>query len=387
MRWRPTGMSVPDRADDAPDPLPAHKRRARYRGTHPRSFDEKYKEHAAERWPELVEHVRQRGQTPAGQHVPIMVDEVLAALAPRPGGRGVDGTLGFGGHAERLLAAIAPGGQLLALDVDPLELPKTEARLRALGHDERALLVRRGNFAGLGAALAEAGWGDGADFVFVDLGVSSMQLDDPARGFTYRADGPLDMRMNPARGLSAAQWLARASFTEISAALEDGADEPHAVLIARALVARAKSPDGAPQTTQQLAELVRSVLADAPEASNAEGPGRAPRVARGHTEVRDDAADRSVRRVFQALRIEVNDELGALDALLRQLPGCLRPGGRAAVLSFHSGEDRRVKVAFRRGVREGVFAAAVDDVIRASAAEQRGNPRSSSAKLRWARKA
>ena len=216
-----------------PIPDPGHRRRPRYRGTHPRHFDEKYKELAPERYPELVEHVRQRGMTPAGQHVPILVEEVLAALAPQPGQRGVDGTLGWGGHAERVLERLAPNGRLLALDVDPLELPKAEARLRKLGHDEQRLLVRRTNFAGLRAALFDVGWEDGVDFVFVDLGVSSMQIDDPARGFTFKTDAPLDMRMNPARGLSARRWLERAAIDELVRVLSENADEPYARSIAQ----------------------------------------------------------------------------------------------------------------------------------------------------------
>src|SRR5512140_2300451 len=182
------------------DSRPPHKRRPRYPGTHPRRFEEKYKELAAEKYPEIVPHVLAKGRTPAGQHVPIMVEEILEALAPAPGERAVDATLGYGGHARRLLERISPGGRLLGLDVDPLELPRTEARLRALGFGEDALVVRRSNFAGLPAALAALGWDDGADLVLADLGVSSMQIDDPARGFTFGADGPLDMRMNPHRG-------------------------------------------------------------------------------------------------------------------------------------------------------------------------------------------
>ncbi len=298
-------------------PPPPHRRRPRYRGTHPRRFEEKYKELQPERHPELVEHVLRRGRTPAGQHVPILVPEVLAALAPRPGERGVDATLGWGGHARRLLEALAPGGTLLALDVDPTELSRAEERLRGLGWDEHALLVRRTNFAGLSRVLHEVGWSDGADFVLADLGVSSMQLDDAARGFTFKSEGPLDMRMNPRRGASAAQWLERASPAELAAALHDHADEPHALLLARALSERR----GTLGTTRALAQAVREALA-----------GR----------VSAQAAGESVRRVFQALRIQVNDELGALEALLRQLPSCLRPGGRAAFLTFHSGEDRRV---------------------------------------------
>jgi 16S rRNA (cytosine1402-N4)-methyltransferase len=340
---------------------PPHQRRPRYPRTHPRRFEEKYKELAPERYPEIVPHVLARGRTPAGQHVPILVEEVLETLAPRPGDRGVDATVGWGGHAERLLERLAPGGQLLALDADPAELPRTEARLRRLGFDETALVARRTNFAGLRSALDSAGWHDGADFVLADLGVSSMQLDDPARGFSFKDDGPLDMRMNPNRGLSAAQWLERATVEALAAVLRDHGDEPFASDLAPALAARR----GRLATTQALARAVREALAD---------------------RTREDEAERSVRRVFQALRIEVNDELGALDALLRQLPGCLRPGGRVAVITFHSGEDRRVKQAFAQGAREGLYAAVVRDVVRASAEERRANPRSRAAKLRWARR-
>lgn len=347
--------------EPTPDPSPAHRRRPRYRGTHPRRFDEKYKERAPERYPELVEHVRSRGMTPAGQHVPILVDEALNVLAPRPGDRGLDGTLGWGGHAQRLLEQIAPGGRLLALDVDPLELPKTEARLRSLGHGEEALIVRRTNFAGVRAALFDVGWGDGVDFAFFDLGVSSMQIDDPARGFTFKSDAPLDMRMNPDRGLSAARWLERVSRDELAAALEEDADEPYARFIAEALAAQR----GRLHTTHELAGAVREALS---------------------TRVAEDEVERSVRRVFQAVRIEVNDEFGALEALLGALPECLRSGGRVALLTFHSGEDRRVKKSFQQALRGGVYAETNDDVIRASPTEQRANPRSSSAKLRWARR-
>lgn len=340
-------------------PRPDRVRRPRYRGTHPRQFAEKYKEHAPDAYPDLVAHVRQRGHTPAGQHVPIMVEEVLETLAVRSGQRGVDATLGWGGHAERLLERLSPGGRLLALDADPIELPRTEARLRARGVEDEALIVRRTNFAGVHAAVAGAGWHDGVDFLFADLGVSSMQIDDPARGFSFKADGPLDMRMNPARGVSAAQWLARTSVDALAAALT-GSDEPHAATLAEALAGRADLT-----STLALADKVRETLAA--RATEAE-------------------IALAVRRVFQALRIEVNDELRTLDALLRQLPACVRPGGRVAVLTFHSGEDRRVKKAFDEGRRAGIFADVARDVIRPSAAEQRANPRAKPAKLRWARR-
>ncbi len=345
-----------------PDEPRPHRRRPRYAGTHPRRFEEKYKERAPEKYPDIVPHVLAKGRTPAGQHVPILVEEILDVLAPRPGERAVDATLGWGGHAQRLLERLAPGGTLLGLDADPVELPRTEARLRQLGWDERALIVRRTNFAGLHAALASVGWVDGADVVLADLGVSSMQIDDPARGFTFGADGPLDMRMNPTRGVSAAAWLERAPVAEVERVLREHADEPHAETIAGVLDARR----GALRTTRALADAVREAIA------GVAGP---------------DDADASVRRVFQAVRIQVNDELGALDALLRALPACVRAGGRVAVLTFHSGEDRRVKRAFAQGLREGTWSAVADEVIRPSPRERHDNPRSKPAKLRWARRA
>ncbi len=339
-----------------------HRRRPRYRGTHPRRFEERYKELAPERWPEIVPHVLAKGRTPAGQHVPILVEEVLEALAPAPGERAVDATLGYGGHARRLLERLAPGGRLLALDVDPIELPRAEERLRALGFGPEVLSVRRSSFAGLPAALAAEGWADGADVVLADLGLSSMQIDDPARGFTFGDDGPLDMRMNPNRGLPAAAWLERVAPAKLAAALRENADEPYADAIAAALCERR----GRLATTRALADAVRAALKG---------------------EARGDEAESSVRRVFQAIRIEVNEEFAALDAFLRALPACLRPGGRAAILNFHSGEDRRVKKAFAAGERDGTYAAVAPEVIRATPKERHDNPRSKPAKLRWARRA
>lgn len=350
-------------ARSSSDDPPRRQRRPRYRGTHPRSFGEKYKEHAPELYPELSERLRQEGRTPAGQHVPVLMDEVLAALRPAPGQRGVDGTLGYGGHAAALLSAVAPGGQLLALDVDPIEQPRTEARLRAAGHEHSALIVVRSSFAGLAGALQQQGWSDGADFVLADLGLSSMQLDDPERGFGVRADGPLDMRMNPAQGESAAQWLERARLDTLATALNDHADEPYAEAIARALVDLRESPAGSPTSTHALAAAVAAALP---------------------WNLDDEQRSLSVRRVFQALRIAVNKEFSALDALLLALPSCLVSGGRAAIISFHSGEDRRVKLAFRQGLRDGIYRDVAPDPIRASTRERAENPRSTSAKLRWA---
>ena len=225
-------------ADSGNDEKPPHRRRPRYSGTHPRRFDDKYKELAPDRYPGIVAHLREQGLTPAGQHVPVLVDETLAALAPARGDRGVDATVGWGGHAQRFLERIPPGGCLLALDADPIELPKTETRLRALGYDHDALVVQRTNFAALRAAIDAAGWHDGVDFLFADLGVSSMQIDNPARGFSIKQEGPLDMRMNPNRGVPAGRWLEQASIETLVLALEEHADEPRA----REIADRARRP-------------------------------------------------------------------------------------------------------------------------------------------------
>jgi 16S rRNA (cytosine1402-N4)-methyltransferase len=335
------------------------RRRVRYKGTHPRRFQEKYKElapgdHAAE-----LDKVIARGHTPAGTHRPICVAEILEALAPQPGEVALDATLGYGGHARELLPRLLPGGCLFGVDVDPLELPRTEARLRDLGFGEDVLTVRRMNFAGLPRLQAESG---GFDLVLADLGVSSMQIDNPARGFTWKADGPLDLRLNPNRGRSAADLLATLDEATLAELLVENADEPHAAAIAR-LVQGASI-----RTTRELAERVRTAL-------RLEVPG----------DEQEGETKKSLQRTFQALRIAVNDEFTVLEQFLSLLPGCLKPGGRVAILTFHSGEDRRVKKAFQQGLRDGVYAAVAPEPVRASAEERRSNPRSTSAKLRWAR--
>jgi 16S rRNA (cytosine1402-N4)-methyltransferase len=340
---------------DAPRPP----RRPRYKGTHPRRFGEKYKELDPARYAEEQEKVRARGHTPAGTHVPIMLAEILEVLDPKPGQAGLDATLGYGGHAQELLARIVPGGHLTGLDVDPLELPRTEARLRALGHGEDALTVRRMNFAGLPGLLPELG--GGLDFILADLGVSSMQIDNPARGFTFKDDGPLDLRLNPQRGRPASALLAALGQDELAELLRSHSDEPHADAIARALHGRPVT------TTRALSGAVREALDGVPL-------GEDPRL-----ELR-----RCLQRVLQALRIAVNDEFGVLEQFLDCLPKALKPGGRVAILSFHSGEDRRVKKAFQAGLRDGLYRAVAEEPARASGEERRANPRSTSAKLRWA---
>ncbi len=317
-----------------------HRRRPRYAGKYPRKFAEKYKEHDPSRYAATIEKVIASGKTPAGMHRPIMVAEILEVLAPQPGEVAVDCTLGYGGHAREILKRVLPGGRLIGLDADPIELPKTAARLAGEGFS-----AHRSNFAGLPQVLAAEGL-TGVDVILADLGVSSMQLDDPARGFTMKWDGPLDMRMNPHRGQPASALLQKISAEKLAELLRENADEPAAEELAARLAGKLFA------TTRELAKAI------------------------------GDDAD-CARRVFQALRIAVNDELGALESLLRVLPACLNPGGRVAILTFHSGEDRRVKKAFE----SGAYAARAEEVIRPSPEERRENPRSAPAKLRWARRA
>ena len=344
--------------DIPPESPQPHRRRPRYPGKNPRRFEEKYKEHDPQRHTETVLKVIASGKTPAGTHRPIMVAEILGFLAPKPGGIAVDCTLGHGGHAQEILARLQPGGVLLGLDADPIELPKTERRLRALGFGPETFLAKRSNFAGIAQTLAAHGIA-GADIVLADLGVSSMQIDDPARGFSVKLDGPLDMRMNPQRAQSASAFLEKIRPAALAVLLAENADEPHATVLASALAGKKFARTG------ELAYAIRAAL----------------------PKIKTEDATLSVRRVFQALRIAVNDEFSTLEMLLRQLPDCLKPGGRTAILTFHSGEDRRVKKAFDAGKREGIYAAVSDGVIRPTPAEQHSNPRSAPAKLRWARRA
>ena len=332
-----------------------HRRRPRYPGKNPRRFEHKYKELDPQRHPDTIAKVLASGKTPAGSHVPIMVGEILDVLRPQPGQFAVDCTLGHGGHAQAILERLQPGGHLLGLDTDPLELPRTEERLRSDGFGPDQLTVTKSNFAGLPAALARLNQ-PGADLILADLGVSSMQLDNPQRGFSTKSDGPLDMRMNPTRGLSAARWLQKVSPGKLAIVLAENADEPHAQLLGSVLAGRSFA------TTTDLAAAIQSALTSIPR----------------------EERDLSVRRVFQAIRIEVNEEFTALDTLLRVLPSCLKAGGRVAILTFHSGEDRRVKHAFQDAHRQGLYQEISRRVLRASPGERHANPRSTSAKLRWA---
>jgi 16S rRNA (cytosine1402-N4)-methyltransferase len=336
-------------------PIP-HKRRPRYTGKNPRRFEDKYKEHGNDA--ATIAKVMAAGKTPAGTHRPIMVKEILEVLAPQAGETAVDCTLGYGGHSEQILPLLLPGGHLIGLDADPMELPKAEARLRALGFGPEHFSTQRSNFAGLPQVLAKGGRA-GVDIILADLGVSSMQFDDPARGFSVKLEGPLDMRLNPQRGQTAGSLLQKINADALSRMLVENADEPHAAVLGGALAGKAFS------TTTELADAIRTAMG-----------------AREKGEVQ-----LSIRRVFQALRIAVNDEFSALDSLLRSLPGCLNPGGRVVILTFHSGEDRRVKKAFAIGQQRGIYSEIAEEVTRPTIEERNSNPRSSSAKLRWARKA
>lgn len=362
-------------------PSAKSKRRPRYRGTHPRTFSEKYKEHDPARFPDERERVLDSGKTPAGSHVPVLLAEVLGALGPKPGDFAVDATVGYGGHASEILKRILPSGRLLALDVDTIELPRAQLRLTALaaelGEPGAVRAVRR-NYAGLRKLLETEGVdaAAGADVLLADLGVSSMQLDDPTRGFSWKHDVPLDLRMNPRRGLPAGELLLKMKKREIEDFLRKWGDEPEAAGIAEALAATidARGVDIPLLRNLSLPLLRTSDVAAAVESAY---QGRTDRHA-------SEAKSSSLSRTFQAIRILVNDELTALAAFLRDLPFCLAPGGRAAILTFHSGEDRLVKKAFAAGFAEGVYAEVSRDVVRASPDERRANPRSQPAKLRRA---
>ncbi len=343
---------------DSPDSEPKPKRRPRYRGTHPRRYDEKYKERNPELYPETVAKVMASGKTPAGMHRPICVTEILEVLSPQPGEIFLDATLGYGGHSRELLRRIQPGGRLIALDVDPIELPQAEARLREEGFSKEILEIRRMNYAGFPAVLAELKL-PGVHGVLADLGCSSMQFDNPARGFSFKKEGPLDLRMNPQRGLSAAEYLQRTDLEKLEEVLRENSDEPFAREIATAVYLKRKLL----LNTTGLAGVIWSAI-----------PGK----------VSDEEKETSIRRVFQALRIEINDEFGTLDSFLKSVPRGLLPGGRVAILTFHSGEDRRVKKTFQAGHREGVYSEIAREVIRPTGEEIRANSRASSAKLRWA---
>ena len=343
-----------------------HKRRVRYKGTHPRTFEEKYKEHDPERYADTVAKVISKGSTPAGMHISIMVKEILDFLQIQPGQKGLDATLGYGGHTRKMLEQLGGQGHMYALDVDPIEIVKTKERLASAGYGEEILTILQQNFANLETVAEQYG---PFDFILADLGVSSMQIDDPKRGFSYKVEGPLDLRLDPEHGLSAAERLRELSREEIAGMLVENSDEPYAEQIANEIIRTYRS-GGRIDTTTELAAVIERSLMFLPE--NRE---------------KKDIVKKTCQRTFQALRIDVNSEFEVLEAFLEALPHALAPGGRVAILTFHSGEDRLVKKAFARYHKEGIFAEISKDVIRPSAEECRSNGRARSTKLRWARMA
>ncbi len=346
-------------------PEKKHQRRVRYSGTHPKTYEEKYKELQPEKYADTVAKVIQKGNTPAGMHRPICVNEIMEVLQVRPGLRGLDATLGYGGHTTEILKLLDQKGHLYAIDQDPIELPKTQERLEKLGYHSDILTIQHMNFSNIDQLVPTSGL---FDFVIADLGVSSMQIDNPERGFSYKTEGPLDLRMNPEKGLPAMYRLRELSQIEMVGMLKENADEPHAEAIAEAIINHYhKGLDIS--TTTQLQKIIKEALKSIPMVD------------------REDEIKKSCQRTFQAIRIDVNQEFEALFSFLEKLPNVLAPNGRVAILSFHSGEDRLVKKAFQYFFRNGIYREISPEFIRPSLEEQNSNPRAKSAKLRWAIKA
>lgn len=340
-------------------------RRIRYKGTHPKTFKEKYKELQPEKYADTVTKVIQKGSTPAGMHRSICVKEILEFLQITPGQTGLDATLGYGGHTLEMLKCLNSKGHLYAIDVDPIELPRTQERLVSLGYGSEILTIKQMNFSDIDQIASESG---PLNFVLADLGVSSMQIDNPERGFSFKSEGPLDLRLNPKKGKSAAARLKTISQDELQGMLIENADEPNAAAIARAIISEIKKGIDI-STTTQLQQIIKDALKFIPENN------------------RKDEIKKSCQRCFQALRIDVNNEFEVLYEFLEKLPATLAEGGRVAILSFHSGEDRLVKKSFQRFFREGIYREIAPDPIRPSSEECNTNSRARSAKLRWAIKA
>jgi 16S rRNA (cytosine1402-N4)-methyltransferase len=342
-----------------------HQRRVRYKGTHPKAFDQKYKELQPEKYADTVAKVIQKGNTPAGMHRSICVNEILEFLQITPGQIGLDATLGYGGHSLEMLKCLQLKGHLYATDVDPIELPRTRARLEDLGYGPEIVTIKQMNFSEIDKIMTEAG---PLNFVLADLGVSSMQIDNPDRGFSFKTEGPLDLRLNPSKGISAAERLKTITQDELAGMLWENSDEPYATEIAKAITLKIKRGIDI-STTTKLKEVIADTLKFIPEST------------------RTDEIKKSCQRCFQALRIDVNNEFEVLYEFLEKLPTALAPGGRVAILSFHSGEDRLVKKSFQKYLREGIYYEISSDAIRPTPEECNTNSRARSAKLRWAIKA
>ena len=339
-----------------------HKRRVRYKGKYPRKFEEKYKELQPEKYGDTIAHVIQKGNTPAGMHISIMVKEILDFLKIQPGETGFDATLGYGGHTKAMLDQLQGRGHIYATDVDPEESAKTKKRLAEAGYGEEILTIKLQNFCTIDEIAKEVG---GFDFILADLGVSSMQIDNPSRGFSFKVDGPLDLRLNQQQGISAAGRLDTITREELAGMLYENSDEPYCEELAKAItdeIHKGRRVD----TTTRLREIIEKTLDFLPEKEKKE------------------TVKKTCQRVFQALRIDVNQEFEVLYEFMEKLPGALRPGGRAAILTFHSGEDKLVKAALKEGCRAGIYSSYSKDVVRPTAEECVRNPRARSTKMRWA---
>lgn len=344
------------------NPEKKHKRRVHYSGKYPKRYEEKYKEQNPEKYADTVAHVIEKGSTPAGMHISIMVNEILDFLQIKPGQQGLDATLGYGGHTLAMLEKLEGQGHIYGLDVDPIESAKTKERLAKKGYGEDLLTVKLTNFKNIDQVAEEAGK---FNFMLADLGVSSMQIDNPERGFSYKIDGPLDLRMNPQKGDSAAERLKQVTEEELVGMLVENSDEPYADEIAEEIFTMRRNGQEI-ETTTDLRNAIERALDFLPDAEKKE------------------AVKKSCQRTFQALRIDVNSEFEVLYEFLEKLPEVLAPGGRVAILTFHSGEDRLVKKAFKQGYKEGIYSEISKDVIRPSAEECRKNGRARSTKMRWA---
>jgi 16S rRNA (cytosine1402-N4)-methyltransferase len=345
---------------------PVRRRRQRYSGTHPKTFAQKYKEHNLSAHPELRDKLRAKGKTPAGSHIPVLVAEALEWLNPQVGQIMADCTLGFGGHCRAFCKLLGTTGKMVAFDMDGIELEKTKRRLENV---QTPIIFKHSNFAGIEKAMREEQI-EGFDIIFADLGVSSMQIDNPERGISYKNDGPLDMRLDTRIQKTAEDLINTLSAEEIGKALWEYSDEPDFEQIARMIVAQRQVQ---PITT--IAQLMRLVFAVKGLTVNSfKKQQRTSKFGSLHP----------AARTFQALRILVNDELGSLKELLRVAPNCLKKGGRIGIISFHSGEDKLVKNSFRDGYANGVYSAFTKDAIVPKIKEVMANPRCSSAKLRIA---
>ena len=339
-----------------------HKRRPRYKGKYPKRFEEKYKELQPEKYKDTIEHVISKGNTPAGMHISIMVNEILDFLKIQPGETGFDATLGYGGHTKAMLQCLNGQGHIYATDVDPVESEKTKKRLADQGFGEDILTIRLQNFCTIDEIAKEVG---GFDFILADLGVSSMQIDNPERGFSFKTEGPLDLRLNQQSGISAAERLDTISRDELAGMLYENSDEPYCEELARAITDEIRKGNRI-DTTTKLRQVIEKALDFLPEKE------------------KKDTIKKTCQRVFQALRIDVNHEFEVLYEFMEKLPDALRPGGRVAILTFHSGEDKLVKRALKEGFRDGIYSDYAKDVIRPSAQECAQNARAHSTKMRWA---